>query len=217
MYSHDYLRRELRHGAACTAFVLLPLKVLQLHISCTSSALAELMRQVSKAEDQILDPAKLENFSILIRDLHSYNADLIKLERRWHFEQKLSSSVGEIIERFGSNVPDDIGNSFELLKRSSHASEYDLRVLPRRIQNQFTAVRTNPGEGTKPKGSNEANWTLKVYNLMAQRDTKATISLAKASQRDSSSMKTIAGMTLIFLPPTFICVRPHPPNAVTLD
>lgn len=72
----------------------------------------------------------------------------------------------------------------------SRASEYDLSVLPRRISNQFTTI----------------------YNLIAQRDTKATIDLAgdshkiaQAALRESSSMKTVAAMTLIFLPGTFIC------------
>lgn len=53
-----------------------------------------------------------------------------------------------------------------------------------------------------------------VYNLVAQRDTRATHDLARdsakiaeATLRDSSSMKTIAAMTLIFLPATFVCVR----------
>ncbi|KAJ9656087.1 hypothetical protein H2201_008659 [Coniosporium apollinis] len=77
-----------------------------------------------------------------------------------------------------------------LQSRLSRTSEYDLGVLPRRIGNQFTAV----------------------FNLIAQRDTKATIKLAKdsgkiaeATLKDSSSMKTIAAMTLVFLPATFIC------------
>ncbi|KAF2231886.1 hypothetical protein EV356DRAFT_275498 [Viridothelium virens] len=63
------------------------------------------------------------------------------------------------------------------LRRRSRASEYDLRVLPRRIENQFAAV----------------------CSLLL-----STIDLTAATLRDSSSMKTIAAMTLIFLPATFV-------------
>ncbi|KAK6536837.1 hypothetical protein TWF281_001047 [Arthrobotrys megalospora] len=50
-----------------------------------------------------------------------------------------------------------------------------------------------------------------IYNLIAQRDSKLNIELAKdsrmlaiASKRDSSSMKTIAVLTIAFLPGTFV-------------
>ncbi|KAK6069109.1 hypothetical protein SCUP515_09153 [Seiridium cupressi] len=58
----------------------------------------------------------------------------------------------------------------------------------------------------------------KVYQLMAQRDTKATMELAshagmvaEATMRDSVAMKTIAAVTLMFLPPTFLCVKIYHP------
>ncbi|KAL3427652.1 hypothetical protein PVAG01_01161 [Phlyctema vagabunda] len=79
----------------------------------------------------------------------------------------------------------------------SQSLEYDLSVLPERIANQFNAI----------------------FNLMAQRDTQASMSVAESSRkdnlymqdiadatlRDSSSMKTIAVLTMVFLPGTFIC------------
>ncbi|KAH7349377.1 hypothetical protein B0T11DRAFT_332460 [Plectosphaerella cucumerina] len=193
--------------------LLMPLRVLQGHVAYTSSALAGLTHQISKAEAQILDPSQLKDFDILIKNLHRYNADLLKLERRWRFERNLSATIRDVFESWKHdpnidferhiewktkhgqydpkvNIIIELDEASMLQEKLSQASEYDLGVLPRRIQNQFTAV----------------------YNLMAQRDTKANIRLAMDSQRlataslrDSSSMKTIAGMTLIFLPPTFIC------------
>lgn len=61
---------------------------------------------------------------------------------------------------------------------------------------------------------------MQIYNLIAQRDAVAGMRLAEesaeiarqsqkaaeAALRESSSMKTIAVLTLIFLPPTFLCV-----------
>ncbi len=109
--------------------------------------------------------------------------------------------------------------SFAVLQeRRSRAIEYDLGVLPRRIANQFTAVGGIPRRPLRSLAACRyillTGLCLQVYNLVAQRDAKATLELtidsgevAKAALRDSSSMKTIAVMTLIFLPATFACVR----------
>lgn len=62
---------------------------------------------------------------------------------------------------------------------------------------------------------------LQIFNLMAQSDTQASINIAISSSkdneymqniadatlRDSSSMKTIAILTMVFLPGTFVCVN----------
>lgn len=63
---------------------------------------------------------------------------------------------------------------------------------------------------------------LKVHNLIAQRDSlrnieigKDTKEVAAASKRDSSAMKTIAVLTMIFLPGTFVSVS-HSLSKVTV-
>ncbi|CZR66397.1 uncharacterized protein PAC_16298 [Phialocephala subalpina] len=43
-----------------------------------------------------------------------------------------------------------------------------------------------------------------VYNLLAQRDNKLNISIAAASKRDSTAMKTIAIVTMVFLPGAYV-------------
>ncbi|KAF8856396.1 hypothetical protein BDZ45DRAFT_594255 [Acephala macrosclerotiorum] len=43
-----------------------------------------------------------------------------------------------------------------------------------------------------------------VYNLLAQRDNRLNIEIARASKRDSTAMKTIAILTMMFLPGAFI-------------
>lgn len=45
-----------------------------------------------------------------------------------------------------------------------------------------------------------------VYNLIAQRDTNLNLHIASLASRDSSDMRVIAGVTLVFLPPTFTAV-----------
>ncbi|TAQ88905.1 hypothetical protein B7494_g2752 [Chlorociboria aeruginascens] len=211
--------------------IIVPIIILRHHIRFSSKALESLTNRVQKIEQNVAAAAVEQiDFNRIIRDLHLCNTDLIKLERRWRFETHLASAIREFLTTYkqppnrrqeisfsqcriegtsftintGSEEDTGMNNKFALQNdtffkkldsdsmlqnRLSDASEYDLSVLPRRIQNQFTAV----------------------FNLIAQRDTKATIDLAtnshkiaEATLQDSSSMKTIAAMTLIFLPATFI-------------
>ena len=46
-----------------------------------------------------------------------------------------------------------------------------------------------------------------AYNLIAQRDSEVMKEVSKATKTDSAAMKTIAVMTMAFLPATFTCVR----------
>ncbi|KAJ6044428.1 hypothetical protein N7460_005783 [Penicillium canescens] len=44
-----------------------------------------------------------------------------------------------------------------------------------------------------------------AFNTVAQHDSSITLEISRATQLDSATMKTIAFVTLTFLPPTFIC------------
>jgi Mg2+ and Co2+ transporter CorA len=44
-----------------------------------------------------------------------------------------------------------------------------------------------------------------AFNTVAQHDASVTLEISRATQLDSATMKTIAFVTLTFLPPTFIC------------
>ncbi|KAK8022036.1 hypothetical protein PG993_012803, partial [Apiospora rasikravindrae] len=44
-----------------------------------------------------------------------------------------------------------------------------------------------------------------AFNLVALEDSKTSIGISRAAKTDSTAMKTISFLTLIFLPPTFIC------------
>ncbi|KAL1794636.1 hypothetical protein ACET3X_006452 [Alternaria dauci] len=49
-----------------------------------------------------------------------------------------------------------------------------------------------------------------AYNMIAQRDSQVMTGLGEAARRDSGAMRTIAVVTMAFLPPTFLSIRaPH--------
>ncbi|KUJ07802.1 uncharacterized protein LY89DRAFT_789480 [Mollisia scopiformis] len=177
---------------------IIPLIILKHHVLMTTSKLESLMKEVGAIESRMSGADRLTlDFDDIILKLHLCNKNLVDLERRWRFESHLADTIRDFIKvTLLSRNWEIITTNSEKLKNDLamqsrlDASEYDLNVLPRRITNQFTTI----------------------FNLIAQRDTKATIELATSSQklaeaalRDSSSMKTIAAMTLIFLPGTFVC------------
>ena len=55
------------------------------------------------------------------------------------------------------------------------------------------------------------NWLANIdlnqaFNTIAQIDSKTTVRISEAVQNDSAAMKTIAILTLTFLPATFVSV-----------
>lgn len=46
-----------------------------------------------------------------------------------------------------------------------------------------------------------------MFNMMAQKDNDVNIDIARATRIDSAAMKTIAVVTLTFLPATYVSVR----------
>ena len=47
----------------------------------------------------------------------------------------------------------------------------------------------------------------KLYNFVAQAESSLSSRIAAAAGLDSSAMKTLAFVTTVFLPPTFVAVR----------
>jgi hypothetical protein len=45
------------------------------------------------------------------------------------------------------------------------------------------------------------------YNMIAQRDSQVMTGLGEAARLDSGAMRTIAVVTMAFLPPTFLSIR----------
>ncbi len=89
----------------------------------------------------------------------------------------------------------------------------------KRTQTQLAVVRTNPCKIYQSL----TTLTIEVYNFMAQKGNMINIALAAdskliaiATKKDSSAMKTIALLTMIFLPGTFVAVSVEFEAAATI-
>jgi Mg2+ and Co2+ transporter CorA len=127
-------------------------------------------------------------------------------EQHMHF-QTLSQSCGDNVERNPMTLR--VGDSFrQSLSLTAHRLE-QVKTLDRRIQIQLGVVSLSLLSRNLLKLIFH-----QVQNLISQNDSRINILVATQSaniamdtRKDSIAMKTIAGITMVFLPGTFVAVR----------
>jgi hypothetical protein len=82
------------------------------------------------------------------------------------------------------------------------------------IEQGAAAERDRPGKVDVATARADLLTRCQAYNMIAQRDSQVMTGLGEAARLDSGAMKTIAVVTMAFLPPTFLSVRT--PTVVTL-
>jgi hypothetical protein len=110
VYSEPYIS-ELCHSLGYIPYdwrmtdlpmVIVPLAILRHQVQQTSRRLADLIRQVEEVESTVAAGSQTADFNDLVQKLHSCNTNLIKLERRWHFQDKLACCIQDSIDVYKS-------------------------------------------------------------------------------------------------------------------
>jgi hypothetical protein len=70
-----------------------------------------------------------------------------------------------------------------------------------------SAERDCPGEAVCLTTEAGSLTHRQAYNMIAQRDSQVMTGLRETARRDSGVMRTIAVVTMAFLPPTFLSIR----------
>ncbi|KAF2119059.1 hypothetical protein BDV96DRAFT_684663 [Lophiotrema nucula] len=85
----------------------------------------------------------------------------------------------------------------------SEESERPLQPLQTQVEFQVRILRSllHRAQANKERLQNEISL---AYNMIAQRDSQVMTGLGEAAKLDSGAMKTIAIVTMGFLPPTFL-------------
>lgn len=115
----------------------------------------------------------------------------------------VNRSGKEFLQGDLSQLQDAYENMYSRLSLlRDHAATVEIRadVHMRVVRSLLEKIR-GLGHGTE--------W-LQLSNIMQQRDTEIARSIAEASIRDSSSMKAIAVLTMIFLPSSTVAVSDQP-------
>lgn len=169
----------------------------------------------------------ISEYERMIRDLHACNTNLIFLADVLNFEVEFGSFCGrlfdlleELRERTGNEkfhtaqAKDEFRQHLAYCMNSSRFRQNQIQALKMRVQSQINLVSSYSSRNMLYLFRKLFNYD-QMYSLISQRDSRINIMIAEDSKRvaeavqqDSRTMKTIALMTLIFLPGTLIAVSP---------
>ena len=168
-------------------------------------------------ENKVLDLEQLTT------RLHSYLTELIFLDQVSRFRIDCASFLVKTIKEIQDLYPEstrqvrawearELEQSIDYMKSMSDTLWYQVQCLQKRIQSQIGVVgRFRPTCSITPA---DIHVSPKTYSMIAQNDSRLNYSIASdsaqiavASKRDSSAMKTVALITVLFLPGTFVAVR----------
>ena len=145
------------------------------------------------------DGGALRRLDRLHQTLHSCSSHLFNLERRARFEQDLVSTIELVVKEFQREAGQDVSvitSQIEMQKRLLASQAYDREMLPKRIQDQRSQTFSLVAQYNQ-----QVNIEISHANMEIAESSRR---IAEATMSDSASMKTIAILTMIFLPGTAI-------------
>lgn len=116
--------------------------------------------------------------------------------------QHLGGLVGSVGDGNASSGIRSTQAALKLILNQVTARTIDVEYLLERVRNQHSVVSLDTRHLVEASGTLHAN-SSKIFNLINQKDAAASLRIAESAKQDSSSMKVVAMMTLVFLPGTF--------------
>ncbi|KXL45439.1 hypothetical protein M433DRAFT_153566 [Acidomyces richmondensis BFW] len=211
-----------RHPKVPRDFGILPLMILVHHVDETLSQVQKLSRDITSTEKRIAEgEIRLEDNGDY-KLLNRHNLEHIRLQRRSNFEIELAANLLRYIEEYhrmwtvlwegGTSYIEDMREKIEQQIRYSQQVQRDLEMLPRRIKNQSKAIsnfiiqRDNKLNIQLAESNKRIAEESRRDNLLNLEMAAATAQIAEETRLDSAAMKTIAILTLTFLPGTAVAV-----------
>ncbi|KIY00462.1 uncharacterized protein Z520_04147 [Fonsecaea multimorphosa CBS 102226] len=180
-------------------FMFLPVSVLQEEVERIGADLMKLKESVLDKQSQVLsrDPRGLDETRNMLFELER---TYLELHDRWKFGQSLAE-----------NLTKCFGEIVRLQAKDNNKARYS-RTLSQRVETQITlSSMTQQDLDAIPSKLDQQHRMVTIVSLVSdhelfadslQIDSKLSIMIAEDTRRDSSSMKTIAVLTLFFLPAT---------------
>lgn len=175
-------------------------------LSTRNTELNDLIKWLLSIETQlfqgsIFEETRSDRFSRYIQLLHKTSRDLITLE---HNNQRDASNIAHLLRDHGR-----LGRLAEVhgteLDHKAHQRIHDDLVMLHNLCDDRHRWIMNLQRRT-------SNFITLLYNLITGHDSTINLkiatesaTIAREARKDSMSMKIIAGMTLLYLPATFVC------------
>ncbi|RMZ34411.1 hypothetical protein D0859_01419 [Hortaea werneckii] len=209
-----------RHPKVPRDLAILPFSILVHHVEETLEHVQKLSREVTSTEKRIADgDIKLEDNGDY-KLLNRLNLEHIRLQKRSDFELELAENLTKYIDEYhriwaalwegGTSYIEDMKERIEQQMRYSRQVQRDLLILPRRIKNQSKAISNHIIQRDNKLNIQLAESNKRIAeesrrdNLLNLEMAAATAQVAEETRQDSAAMKTIAIVTLTFLPGTAV-------------
>ena len=181
----------------------LPVSFLKAHSVLMAQDLAAEVAQVDFVEDALAaapsSTQRTQDFAPLTRTLHTCSKSLINLKRRSKFESILIESISAVLEAAERDADREAPTLQAVLnmQRNVIASrDYDLSLLSQRIQESRSTIFN-----LILQHNQAVNLSIQHANVQIAESSRR---IAEATMSDSASMKTIAILTMVFLPGTAV-------------
>lgn len=163
-----------------------------------------------------------QDYERLTRDLNACKTSLIIMDNITSFEKQIGAFCKEVLEMLELLRHERGLNTLPIRERVAAIQQLDYHLnlcqlrriqacsLERRVQTQISVVRRGIIDTPCCMWLSDI---LQLYSLISQRDSKINILIAEdskkitlAAKRDSTAMKTISVLTMVFLPGMFVAV-----------
>lgn len=211
-----------RHPKVPKDFAILPFLILAQHVDETLRHTQKLSREITATEMRLADGDISLDDNGDYKLLNRFNIEHLRLQRRINFELELERNLVKYIDEYhrmwtalwegGTSYIEDMQEKIEQQIRYSEQVKVDLEIIPRRIKNQsktitnFIVQRDNRLNIELAQSSRKIAEESRRDNLLNIEIAKATAQVAEETRADSAAMRTIAVLTLTFLPGTAIAV-----------
>ncbi|KAK6437197.1 hypothetical protein LTR95_006613 [Oleoguttula sp. CCFEE 5521] len=230
-----------RHPKVPRDFAVLPFQILTRHVDETLRQVQKLSRDITATELRLLEGEIDLEENGDYKVLNKFNLEHLRLQRRSNFELELEQNLVKYMNEYhsmwavlwegGTSYIEDMHDKIEQQVRYSQQVKLDLEMIPRRIKNQsktaseplimsitnFIMQRDNKLNIELAHSSRKIAEESRRDNLLNIEIAKATAQVAEETRQDSAAMKTIAVLTLTFLPGTAIASFFSMNNAFNFD
>lgn len=181
------LKRAREYGSEGSHPLVLLALLFQDHVLETSNEFKAVAQRIQDIDKELLDELdaaranksklKVSEYGKLSHSIYKARMGLVELQRRREFEAQISKVLEEDLKDEPSLI-----TLVDMFVGLSNSHELNVQSFPDRIESQRTVL----------------------YSLIAQQDAKVQFKLARETTKDSKAMKTLAIITIILLPGTFM-------------
>ncbi|QIW97052.1 hypothetical protein AMS68_002570 [Peltaster fructicola] len=213
-----------KHAKAPRDFTILPFSIFMHHVDETFIHVQRLSQRITVTEHELASSEDVleesREFKEDYKRLNDFNLEHLRLSTRSKFELELGENLHKYIDQYcqlhelalslDTSYVDDLREKINQQLRYANQVQHDLEFIPKRIKNQskaifsFIAQRDNKTTIELAKINRRIAEETRKDNLLNIEIAKSTAQVAEETRQDSAAMKTIAVLTLTFLPGTGI-------------